>query len=164
MVSVVTGFVGEGPGAPGGDRPAGGSCQAPRCRRIFSTTRGSSITAITRIGFWQTGQRKGSTCQTRKIRSRHRLEGSLRGGGGERLGGVNCNLRSDPDARSWRTRLEQSQPRRRVSMRCHGLRSRKKSDTASVTTVTEKVPPDTPTLLVTVVQVVAGRLVANSRT
>ena len=29
-----------------------------------------------RIGFWQTGQRSGSTCHTRRIRSRHRLEGN----------------------------------------------------------------------------------------
>ena len=42
--------------------------------------------AMTRIGFWQTGQRSGSTCQTRKMRSRHRLEGSLRGGCGWRDG------------------------------------------------------------------------------
>ena len=41
------------------------------------------MTAITRIGFWQTGQRSGLTCHTRRIRSRQRLEGSLSGGGGE---------------------------------------------------------------------------------
>ena len=41
------------------------------------------MTARTRIGFWQTGQRNGATCPPRKIRSRHRLEGSLTGGGGE---------------------------------------------------------------------------------
>jgi hypothetical protein len=67
-------------------RQAGGSCQAPRCRRIFSTTRGSSITAMTRIGAWQTGLRSESTCQTRRIRSRHRLDGSFGGGGGETTG------------------------------------------------------------------------------
>ena len=72
--------------APGEDRPAGGSCQAPRWWRTFSTTRGSSMTAMTRMGFWQTGQRSGCTCQTRRIRSRHRLEGSFSGGEGERPG------------------------------------------------------------------------------
>ena len=42
--------------------------QAPRWRRIFSTTRGSSITAMTRIGLWQMGQRRGAACQTRRIK------------------------------------------------------------------------------------------------
>lgn len=58
-----------GPGRPGGGGLGGGS----------------SMTAITRIGFWQTGQRSGSTCQTRRMRSRQPLEGSLSGGGGARV-------------------------------------------------------------------------------
>jgi hypothetical protein len=41
---------------------------------------------MTRIGLWQTGQRSGSTCQTRKIRSRHFFYGRLRGGCGRRDG------------------------------------------------------------------------------
>ena len=41
-----------------------------RWRKIFSTTRESSMTAMTRTGFWQTGQRSGSTCQTRRIKFR----------------------------------------------------------------------------------------------
>ena len=44
------------------------------------------MTARTRRGFWQTGQRSGSTCETRRITSRHFLDGSLWGGGGERPG------------------------------------------------------------------------------
>ncbi len=38
--------------------------------------------AMTRMGFWQPGQHSGSTCQTRRIKSRRFLEGSLRGGTG----------------------------------------------------------------------------------
>jgi hypothetical protein len=53
---------------------------------MFSTTRGSSITAMTRIGLWQTGQRSGSTCQTRRIRPRRFFDGSLRSGCGRRDG------------------------------------------------------------------------------
>ena len=36
--------------APDRPEPAGGACQAPRRRRMFSVTRGSSIMAMTRIG------------------------------------------------------------------------------------------------------------------
>ncbi len=80
-VHIATRFVdARSPEVPGGGGLAGGSCQAPRWRRMFSTTRGSSITAMIRIGFSQTGQRSGSACQTRRIRSRHRLDGSFSGG------------------------------------------------------------------------------------
>ena len=37
---------------------------------------------MTRIGLWRTGQRSASTCQTRRIGSRHRLEGNSRGSDG----------------------------------------------------------------------------------
>ena len=40
----------ENPGTPCGGSLGGGSCQTPRWRRIFSTTRGASMTAITRMG------------------------------------------------------------------------------------------------------------------
>ena len=51
-------------------------------------------------GFWQAGQRIGSACQTRRIRSRHRLEGSFTGGGGETPG--------------WRTTSSAGRPRWRA--------------------------------------------------
>ena len=44
------------------------------------------MTAMTRMGLLQTGQRDWSTCQTRRMRSRQRLEGSFAGEGGETPG------------------------------------------------------------------------------
>src|ERR1035437_378623 len=41
---------------------------------------------MTRMMFWQTGQRSGSVCQTCIMMSRHFLEGRRRGGGGIILG------------------------------------------------------------------------------
>jgi hypothetical protein len=58
------------PAASGEDALAGGSCHAPRWRRIFSTTRESSLAAMTGMEFWQTVQHSGSTCQTRGIKWR----------------------------------------------------------------------------------------------
>jgi hypothetical protein len=84
-VDIGKGFVGAyEPSQPCGAGLSGGSCQTLRWRRVLSTTRRSSMRAMTRIGSWKTGQRRGSTCQTRKMRSRHFFEGRLRGGGGER--------------------------------------------------------------------------------
>jgi len=59
-------------------RSTGGECHMPRCPRNYLTTRGSPITLI---GFGLSGHRSGSTCQTRKIKFRHLLEGNSSGGG-----------------------------------------------------------------------------------
>ena len=45
--------------SPGGDRPI-----FTRCRKIFLTSSGSVITAITFIGAWQRGHSSGSTSYT----------------------------------------------------------------------------------------------------
>ena len=86
-VHVVAGFVGVWPRAVR-RRSGRGSCQAPRWRRIFSTTRGSPTRAMTRIGSWQTGSgggphaRRGGSAfakaTARQVRSRQCLEGSFR--------------------------------------------------------------------------------------
>jgi hypothetical protein len=65
---------GENPGRPCGGslgglpsprlRRAGGPCQTARWRRIVPTTCGLSTRAVARMGFWHTGQRRGSTYQT----------------------------------------------------------------------------------------------------
>ena len=78
LVCCMPGTPQYGPSTPCGGGLAGGSCQAPRWRRIFSTTRGSSMTARTRIGFWQTEQRNGSTCQTAAERRRRQEQWAAR--------------------------------------------------------------------------------------
>ena len=59
----------------------GGSCQAPRCRRAFSTTRAASMTAITRIvaeppTFSRLGRSAGRRVTCRAKVSQSRLEAS----------------------------------------------------------------------------------------
>ena len=55
--------------------------------------------AMTRIRFWHIGQRSGLTFQTRRIRSRQRLEGNFCGAGGERPGrrGTKSDASGKPD-------------------------------------------------------------------
>ncbi len=109
-IYVVTRLIAVGRWQIVGGGVAGGSCQRPRWRRIFSATRESSMTAMTRMGSDRPGSAKGPRARrggsafaeatAGEVRSRQRLQGSFSGGGGETPG---RRTSSSGDRPRWRT-------------------------------------------------------------
>ena len=93
--------------------------QSPLCRRIFSITPACSITAMTRIRFWQCGHCSGSVCHTFRITSRHFLDGSFAGGGGkaDRISNIgrSASVRCNPQA-AWLREFFRQQRRKEAQV------------------------------------------------